>query len=127
MTNFCAYGIDQISPPIQDINIDNIKHLFHELKTKQKIRPTGNIDMLIGFHPTQISSYDHLVLMKNRFGYFLGHQLIKEDENIVQQNACHVISRVTLEDFYSNEALGVRCVPQCGSCRCGECPVGGKH
>ena len=33
--------------------------------------------------------------------------------------ACHAIGRVTLEDFYSNEALGVQYVPKCGSCGCG--------
>ena len=77
-----------------------------------------------GFHPTEIRSDDNLVLMKDRFGYCLGvsHHLIKENGEVSFNKiiACHAIGKVTLEDFYSNEALGVQSVPKCGSYRCGE-------
>jgi hypothetical protein len=32
-----------------------------------------------------------------------------------------------IEDLYESEMMGVACQPRCGSCRCGECPLGGKQ
>ena len=46
----------------------------------------------------------------------------------IQPNVvAHLSGEAKIEDFYSNESLGVSCQPQCGSCRCGECPIGGKQ
>ena len=34
---------------------------------------------------------------------------------------------VKLDDFFDSEMLGVSCIPKCGNCRCGSCPIGGKQ
>ena len=38
----------------------------------------------------------------------------------------HFLGAVRVQDFYNIEAMGVNCKPQCGSCRCGHYPIGGK-
>ena len=39
----------------------------------------------------------------------------------------YLLKHVTVEDFYNIEAMGVICSPKCGSCKCGQCPIGGKN
>jgi hypothetical protein len=38
----------------------------------------------------------------------------------------HLTTRVNVENAFDTEALGVKCTPKCGNCRCGQCPIGGK-
>jgi len=39
----------------------------------------------------------------------------------------HATVKISIDDFYKNENLGVECTPKCGGCKCGECPAGGKQ
>jgi len=129
---FHAYGISQISSSIEAIEIAELAVEF-EVNPSQVTRPSGEIDMLIGFeyagfHPEREKSKGHLVLMKNKFGRCVSgaHPLLEEKTQMLVQKI-KKINKVRIEDFYSNESLGVSCTPKCGNCRCGTCPIGGKQ
>ena len=130
---FRAYGIDQISTPIQASNTEPLASLF-QVDSEQVGRPCGEIDMLIGFdyagfHPERQQSIDHLLLMTNRFGMCISGSrgTTQEKTQLLVHEAEATVAHIKFEDFYNTEALGVACHPRCGSCRCGECPPGGKQ
>ena len=80
IVHFRVYGIDRISTEIKAISIENVLHLFHGITGKSVRRPTGEIDVLVGFeyaghHPVRGQSVGHLLLLGNRFGKFLGGQM----------------------------------------------------
>ena len=77
-----AYGIPQISSEIESIEIASLANEL-EVSTEGLERPTGEIEMLIGyeyagFHPEKIKSQGHLLLLQNKFGKCLGsaHRLV---------------------------------------------------
>ena len=130
---FQAYGIPQISSGIEAIQVDELAKEL-DVNTDDLARPTGEIEMLIGyeyagFHPERIKSKEHLLLLQNKFGKCLGgaHRTVKEKTKMVVQSVQISHASVSIEEFFSNESLGVSCTPKCGSCRCGECPVGSKQ
>ena len=44
------------------------------------------------------------------------------------QNALvHHVAELKIEDFYNTENLEVECMPCCGGCKCGKCPLGEKN
>lgn len=72
-----VYGIDKITSDIQAINLDGIHRLFRNVTKEEITRPTGEVDVLIGFeyagfHPQTEQSSEHLLLLKNRFGKCIG-------------------------------------------------------
>jgi hypothetical protein len=51
-----AYGIERITSDIQAVNLDGVVHLFKGVSAEEVARPTGPVDLLIGyeyagFHP----------------------------------------------------------------------------
>ena len=70
-------------------------------------RPTGEIDVLVGyeytgFHPAGEQSVGPLIILNNQFGRCLSgiHQMLKEKtQKLVQHIMIHRIERVKLEDF----------------------------
>ena len=130
--SFQAYGIDKISTSIEAYDTSSIAKLFN-IAASEVTRPEGEIDMLIGyeyagFHPDKEKSVNHLVLLKNKFGRCFGgtHETMIERATLLIQEARVAHAAIKIEDFYNTEALGVACVPKCGSCRCGECSMGSK-
>jgi len=130
---FRAYGIPQISSEIEAIQIDELAKEL-EVNADGLERPTGEIEMLIGyeyagFHPEKIKSKGHLLLLQNKFGKCLGgaHLMVKERTKVIVQNVQISHASISIEEFFSNESLGVSCTPKCGGCRCGECPIGSKQ
>ena len=131
---FQVYGMDKISSRINSIDVAGVMHLFHGVHKTEVDRPTGEIDVLIGyeyagFHPVRLQSSNHLLLLGNQFGRCLGgsHQKLNEKAQMLIQHATvHLTTRVNIENFFDTEALGVQCTPKRGSCRCGQCPIGGK-
>ena len=100
-------------------------------------RPEGEVDLLIGYdyaawHPVKEQESRQLLILGNCFGKCIGgkHTLL---HNTTQKfiYGVHVVNiiykRGITEDFLSTESLGVKCIPRCGGCRCGTCPVGGKE
>ncbi|XP_068692645.1 uncharacterized protein [Montipora foliosa] len=62
---FDVYGIDKITSPIPSIDIQGISKLFKDVHEEDLIRPTGEVDTLIGyeyadFHPLKEQSSGHL-------------------------------------------------------------------
>ena len=132
LETFKAYGIPQISSEIESIETDELARQL-DVNPGDFQRPVGEVDMLVGyeyagFHPERVKSMQHLLLLKNKFGQCLGgaHELLEEKTRMLIQNV-QVSLAMTIEDFYSNESLGVSCEPKCGGCKCGECPLGGKQ
>jgi len=90
-----AYGIQRISSPAKAINMMNFANLFLTVPEEEITRPTGDIDMLIGFeyagfHPTKEQSVNHLLLLKNRFGRSIGgsrKEIISKNEH---STACYI-------------------------------------
>jgi hypothetical protein len=130
---FQAYGIPRISSAIEVIETDRYAVLL-DVEPNLIRRPKGEVEMLIGleyagFHPDKEKILDHLVLFKNRFGCCLGgthNQLIEKTQKLVQEvTVAH--AKIKIDDFYESESLGVACQPRCGSCKCGQCPIGGKQ
>ena len=131
-----VYGIDKITSDIQAINLDGIHRLFRNVTKEEITRPTGEVDVLIGFeyagfHPQTEQSSEHLLLLKNRFGKCIGgtHPQIKETNERHELNSVQVLHSTssTVEDFYNIENLGIECSPRCGGCKCGKCSLGSKN
>ena len=129
-----AYGIDKITSDIQNVNIDQVLHLFNDVKRDEILRPAGPVDILIGYeyaglHPEVEQKNDHLLLLKSRFGRCLGgaHESIRENSNAFCHAGIHTVTAVSIEDFYKIENLGVECTPRCGGCKCGNCPPGSNE
>ena len=124
----------KISNSLSPLNLNKVSDLLG-IERAFIQRPVGEIDILIGFehagfHPTAIRNVEHLVLMKSRFGYCLGgtHPLLHETgEKLIQDISIHYLKGETLDDFFNTESLGTQCIPKCGSCKCGECPVGSQN
>ena len=128
-------GIDQISTAIEQVNLNEVLHLFSNQDRVSKVdRPnSGEIDLLIGFdyaayHPVKIEEIDHLLLMENRFGFLVAgaHPCMNENTKKLVKHAIVLHTSINVEEFFSIEALGVTCYPKCGSCSCGKCHTGGK-
>ena len=130
---FDVYGIDKITSPIPSVDLKGISKLFKDVHEDELIRPTGEVDTLIGyeyadFHPLKEQSSGHLLLLRNQFGRCIGGTPpvlngINEKSLIGNMYANHVkIARI--EDFYNMENLGIQCKPRCGGCKCGRCSLG---
>ena len=98
-------------------------------------QPLGEVDIVIGldyasFHPQIVESHRHLVLYQNRFGRCIGgtHPDVQEDtKRMVCQAIVNHINAENIKRFFDIENIGIECTPQCGNCRCGKCPLGGKE
>lgn len=116
--------------------MDGIHRLLRNVTKEEITRPTGEVDVLIGFeytgfHPQTEQSSEHLLLLKNRFGKCIGgtHPQIKETNERHELNSVPVLHSTssTVEDFYNIENLGIECSPRCGGCKCGKCSLGSKN
>ena len=139
----CVIGIEKISSNIGSIDRNKVAKLFNISESEINRPINGEIELLLGvryagFHPVRISSKDHLLLLRNRFGTAIEgtHPKIKETTEISSKcmQLRHAIvlfvnnlkTEGSLEQFQSIEGLGVSCTPKCGACRCGKCHPGGK-
>ena len=67
---FEVCSIDVITADIQSVSVNN---LFKEVTLEEIRRPTGSVDVLIGYgyagyHPFPEQKSGHLLLLRNRFG-----------------------------------------------------------
>lgn len=129
---FEVYGIDKITSDIQSVNVDGIIQLFKNVSKEEISRPSGTIDVLIGYeyaayHPQNEQTSGHLLLLKNRFGRCIGgtHPFVKETTKNHMLDHINVNTAIVrVEDFYNIENLGIGCTPRCGGCKCGKCSLG---
>ena len=130
-----VYGIDKITSEIQSVDIDGIIPLFNNISKEDILRPSGTVDVLIGYeyasyHPQNEQSSGHLVLLRNRFGRCIGgtHPTLREQSTSHQLHQIKVNTAIArIEDFYNIENLGIECRPRCGGCKCGKCSLGSKN
>ena len=129
-----VYGIENISTPTRGFDSQKVAEIFPYMDSKRARHPVeGDIDILIGYqyaeyHPHRIDNHQHLILLESRFGYTVAgsHPIFKGYSKKVVQHAVVLHIAAELDTLHSIENLGVRCVPKCGSCRCGTCHLGGK-
>ena len=134
---FEVYGIGKITNEIQSIDIGNVTKLFKNISREEITRPTGEIDVLIGYqyaayHPEKEHDSDHLLLLKNRFGRCIGgsHPMIQRATQcslLIENTFVHHVTGITIANFYGIENLGIECKPRCGGCKCGKCAIGTKN
>ncbi|XP_068713032.1 uncharacterized protein [Montipora foliosa] len=132
---FDVYGIDKITSDIQSVNVNGIIQLFKDISKDEISRPSGTIDVLIGYeyaayHPQSEQTSGHLLLLKNRFGRCIGgtHPFIKETTRNHMLDHIQVNTAIVrVEDFYNIENLGIGCSPRCGGCKCGKCSLGAQN
>ena len=122
---FNVHGIDKITSPIPAVDIKGISKLFQDVYEEELIRPTGEVDALIGyeyadFHPLKEQSSGHLLLLRNQFGRCVGgtHPILKgiNEKSPIGTMHAHPFKVAKIEDFqYNMENLGI----QCGRCSLG--------
>ena len=130
---FDVYRIDEITSDIQSVNVNGIVQLFENISEEGISRPSGTIDVLIGYeyaahHPQNDQTSGHLLLLKNYFGRCIGgtHPFIKErTRNHMLDHISVTTAIVRVEDFYNIENLGIGYSPLCGGCKCGKCSLKG--
>ena len=133
-----VFGIQRISSTIEQVNLEMTCKLLGLSKTIT--RPNnGEIDVLIGqqvasLHPERKKTVGNLLLLHNAFGLVVAgsHPKIKTSNNVALsctqiRDAIVMNASATIETFFEIEGLGVKCVPQYGSCKCGKCHPGGKE
>ena len=132
--NINVYGIDKISNSVNSIDNGEICREFPEVKREGIQIISGEIDVLVGFnyatlHPVKEKCVRNLLLMKNRFGRCIAGSCISinKKENILVHDAVVNHTIIKENDFLNIEAMGVRCMPICGSCKCGRCSLGSKY
>ena len=132
--NIQAYGINEISSEIQHVDVTQVISNFEEIGASDIERPSGFVDLLIGFNyasidPTREMSAGNLILLCNSFGKCLGgtHELLKERTiNHMHKATIHLLLGPSnlIEKFIESEDMGTRCIPKCGACACGKCKIG---
>ena len=143
-----AYSLPKITNPAPPVKGTDLNHLFPDFALDSLTRPSANIDVLIGsdsfgLHPkVEIAKNgDNLSLMKGPLGvclvgthpYFCKENF--EDTALVSVNNVHTSTMLINShpalaqphSFILGEELGIDSVPQCGSCRCGKCPLPGHN
>ena len=110
---FEVYGIDKITSDIQSVNVDDIAHYFESVSPDEIKRPSGAVDVLIGYryagyHPEPEQKSDHLLLLKNRFGRCLGgtHAAFGEAGHTMHKARVHHVSEIKIEDIYYRKPWG---------------------
>ena len=145
--NIDAYGMDEITTDLQNIDEKYITKYFPEINIIDYRRPTGKVDILIGVDccaimPNVVRTVDNAQLLRNQFGYcirgtFPGANERSEQDTSTEIRANTLLIRTddiqtssptenAIEKFFKCENFGISCHPQCGGCRCGNCSMGMK-
>ena len=130
-----VYGIEKISSNIGKADIGSVLKLFPEVKSEDILVPGEEINVLLGMnyasmHPQRERSIGNMSVYSNQFGKcFAGsHNILNGEEGSIVNNVYVLhVKAPTVKDFFQCEEMGVRCYPECGGCKCGKCPIGGKE
>ena len=126
-----VFGIDRITNPVPEIKPDSITEQFPDINIHDVIRPSGDVDILIGsdyagWQPDKERESGHLVILNNIFGKCVAGRFSTVRE-CPDRAAVNLVKTDSLcNEFLTVESLGVQCQPKCGNCKCGTCPIGGK-
>ncbi|XP_068200399.1 uncharacterized protein [Palaemon carinicauda] len=142
-----ACGIDEITTPVEKVDMNVVSCLFKSLNGLHISRPFGVIHLLIGIDycvlmPQVIETNGNLQLMLNQFGYVVRGFHPQLTSHCYQSNVSvrinHIditdvneitsVPRKTIKDVLDNylsiESLGTSCYPKCSGCKCGNCTPG---
>ncbi len=143
-----AVEMDAISANAPAVDVSNVPLIFSDIDVGALVRPSGQIDMLVGSDycellPHVIETKGKLQLLRNNFGYFLrgGHPLISTKVNEVAvvnktvvnlEHSMVVVEKgenlkESLNKFFSLHTAGTKCTPKCVRCLCKGCPANGKY
>ena len=109
--HFDVYGIEKITNNVQNVDVSYIAKLFTDVSTKDIDRPTGEIEVLIGYqyaayHPQRQQNIGHLLLLKNQFGKCIGgsHNLIRDETQLrtkFEDARVHHVNTVSITNITS--------------------------
>ncbi|XP_068223879.1 uncharacterized protein [Palaemon carinicauda] len=142
-----ACGIDEITTPVEKVDMNVVSCLFKSLNGLHISRPFGVIHLLIGIDycvlmPQVIETNGNLQLMLNQFGYvvrgfhpqltsrcYQSNVSVRINHiDITDVNEITSVPRKTIKDVLDNylsiESLGTSCYPKCSGCKCGNCTPG---
>ncbi|XP_068236892.1 uncharacterized protein [Palaemon carinicauda] len=142
-----ACGIDEITTPVEKVDMNVVSCLFKSLNGLHISRPFGVIHLLIGIDycvlmPQVIETNGNLQLMLNQFGYvvrgfhpqltsrcYQSNVSVRINHmDITDVNEITSVPRKTIKDVLDNylsiESLGTSCHPKCSGCKCGNCTPG---
>ena len=131
-----AVGMDAISSRAPDVDVSKVPLLFPNVEMGNMIRPSGQIEMLIGADycellPQVVRTKGKLQLLQNSFGYCLreGHPLTNNNNEIGHLTA--VVSKAavnleysslfieqsedlkgSLDKFFRLDVVGIECNPR---------------
>ncbi|KAJ8033541.1 hypothetical protein HOLleu_23814 [Holothuria leucospilota] len=130
--NIEAYGIECLTAKVANKDLTHLAKLFRGVSAEEVSRPSGEVDLLVGFeyagyHPVKAQACGHLVLLENQFGRCIGgsHPSLELEQTMGLH--IHHIRTTKFDEFLSIESMGISCVPGCGGCKCGKCPVGARN
>ncbi|KAJ8019238.1 hypothetical protein HOLleu_42307 [Holothuria leucospilota] len=130
--NIEAYGIECVTAKVSNKDLTHLAKLFRGVSAEEVSRPSGEVDLLVGFeyagyHPVKAQACGHLVLLENQFGRCIGgsHPSLELEQTMGLH--IHHIRITKFDEFLSIESMGISCVPRCGGCKCGKCPVGARN
>ena len=151
-TKLLVYSLDRITGPLSPLDKDTIQGLFPDFDAEALMRQSNTVDLLIGtdyfgLHPKQEVARvgENLSIMRGELGICLvgTHPDLREGTkvsgsvprrlngsysrvgtNFVALQGVHEAFR-NPQSFIAGEELGTECVPKCGACRCGKCPIPG--
>ncbi|XP_068209204.1 uncharacterized protein [Palaemon carinicauda] len=142
-----ACGIDEITTPVEKVDMNVVSCLFKSLNGHHISRPCGVIHLLIGIDycvlmPQVIETNGNLQLMLNQFSYvvrgfhpqltsrcYQSNVSVRINHiDITDVNEITSVPRKTIKDVLDNylsiESLGTSCYPKCSGCICGNCTPG---
>ncbi|KAJ8032137.1 hypothetical protein HOLleu_25575 [Holothuria leucospilota] len=130
--NIEAYGIECVTAKVANKDLAHLAKLFRGVSAEEVSRPSGEVDLLVGFeyagyHPVKAQACGHLALLENQFGRCIGgsHPSLELEQTMGLH--IHHIKTTKFDEFLSIESMGISCVPRCGGCKCGKCPVGARN
>ena len=135
------------------MDVSKVQLIFPDVEISNMVRPSGQIDMLIGADCCELLSQvvrteGKLQLLQNCFGYCLrgGHPLINTNNNNEIGHLTAVVSKAavnlehsslfieqskdlkgSLDKFFRLDVVGTECNPRCTLCLCKECPPDGSY
>ena len=123
-----AYGVDQIST--EEYSTEPHRTIFPtEFQNQQDKR--GFISLLLGlnvvqYHPVPVKCCGNFFLFENAFRKCVSGT--SPTANSIQSTTVNFNqSKITVDDFYKIENLGISCSPKCGNCKCGQCGLGASE
>ncbi|XP_069387954.1 uncharacterized protein [Paralichthys olivaceus] len=128
VTEHKLYGLDNIAKVHQAVTPEQLQKFFPDIATKDLIHPK-KIDLLISHREgrlvpqptkrTASSAYREILVE------LVGPSKAQAENETIIWSAATTNKEVF--EWFKWDSVGAACDPQCGGCKCGRCPPGGKE